>query len=728
MKKLLPLILSLLIVSSIAWSQPTQTPQNLQLADIYKRYKFFPRGIDNLNSMNDGNFYTLLKNGRTIERYSYKTGLSVETIFDLSTIEGHEISTIESYTFSPDESLLLLVTGKENIYRHSFVAGYYIYDIKSKELKKLSDNGKQQLATFSPDSKKIAFVRRNNLFYTDLHTHTEHQITTDGEYNKIINGAPDWVYEEEFGFNKAFVWSVDSRHIAWYRFDESDVKQFNMTMYHDLYPEWYRFKYPKAGEKNAVVEILATALGSETILKFDIGEETDQYIPRIKWTSDPELLSIVRLNRRQNHVEILHANVHTGESRVIYEEKEDKYISEVSDQMITYLSNNEEMLIISERDSWSSIYLYNYKTSEIKQLTESGYDIHTLLGVDEKKGLLYYSSHERDPLYLDSYSVKLDGSDKKLLTPKKGWNVTDFSKGFNYFINTWSNANTPPVISLHKKSGQEIRVLEDNSSLAQRMKDYQFAETEFFSYKTKDNFDLQGYMIKPPNFNPQNKYPLFMFVYGGPESQNVMDRFNYSRGAWFQYLAQQGYVVVCVDNRGTNGQGEDFRKATYMQLGKYETIDQIEVAEYLGEKDFIDESRVGIFGWSYGGFMSLNCLFKGAEIFNMAISVAPVTNWRYYDTIYTERFMRTPQENPDGYDSNSPIFFTDRMRGKLLLIHGMGDDNVHFQNSVELMKALVKSDKQFDSRFYPNKNHGIHGGNTTWHLYNKMTDYILENL
>ncbi len=727
MKKIL-LLLSLFSMSWCFNLRAQQDNKKLELSDIFKFYKFYPAGIENLVSMEDGEHYTLLSENKRIEKYNYQTGAYESTILDISKITNPPVKEIQGFTFGPRERNILLVSNKQSIYRHSFVADYYVFNIDRNDIQPLSTGGKQQLATFSPDGTKIAFVRDNNLFWVDLKSKKEHQLTEDGEKNKIINGAPDWVYEEEFGFNKAFVWSVDSKKIAYYRFDESHVKQFNMTIYNDLYPEWYRFKYPKAGERNSIVQIFVADLETGKKEEMDIGEETDQYIPRIKWTTDPEILSIIRLNRLQNHVWVLHANASSGESKVVYEEKEEKYVSEVSDEMITYLDNGEEFLIISERNDWYSIYLYNFQTFEIKQITESGYDIHSLLGFDQKTGTIYYSSHERGPKYLDTYSIRKDGKKKKRLTSQAGWNSTNFSRGFTYFTNQYSNINTPPVISLHKKNGSLIRVLEANSALKQRMDEYGFAEVDFFEFKTKDMVKLEGYMLKPADFDPAKKYPLFMYVYGGPESQIVKDGFLTSRGAWFQYLVQKGYVVACVDNRGTNARGEDFRKATYMQLGKLETIDQIAAARYLGNLPYINKDRIGIFGWSYGGYMSLLSLFKGSEIFSMAISVAPVTNWRFYDTIYTERFMRTPQENPEGYDENSPIFFVDRMKGKLLLIHGMGDDNVHFQNSAELTKALVDADKQFDMQFYPNKNHGIYGGNTTYHLYNKMSDFIEENL
>lgn len=702
--------------------------KQISLEDLYKRYMFMPRGVVELQSMNDGEHFTVLNSGRKIDKYKYSDGGYSETLLDLDQLDSSSVHLIENYALSPDENFVLLMTNKEEIYRHSFTANYYIFKSKDNSLRPLSREGKQQLATFSPDSRKIAFVRQNNLFYTDLKTGEEKQLTFDGEYNRIINGAPDWVYEEEFGFNKAYTWSIDGTKIAFYRFDESRVKQFNMTIYEGLYPEWYKFKYPKAGENNSIVNILVADLETGKTIEMDTGGENDQYIPRIKWTSDPELVSIVRLNRLQNHLEILHADVNTGESEIIYEEKEEKYISEVTDQTFNYLENGKEMVLMSEMQGWKSLYLYNFDSGEISAITQPGYDVNSFLGYDEKNKTVYYSSHERDPKCLDTYSIRINGKKKRLITEQEGWNETSFSKNYSYYINKWSDINTPYVTTLYNIDGEKVGDLEDNHSLKKRLREYGFARTEFFNFITSDSLKLEGYIIKPADFDPDKEYPLLMHVYGGPESQKVRDSFDPGRWPWFQYFVQQGYIVACVDNRGTDGHGEAFRKITYMELGKYETRDQIEAAQYLGKLDYIDVSRIGVFGWSYGGYMSLLCLFKGAEIFSMAVSVAPVTNWRFYDTIYTERFMRTPQENPNGYDNNSPIFFTDLMRGKLLLIHGMGDDNVHFQNSAELVKALVNSDKQFESQFYPNKNHGISGGNTSYHLYKRMTDFILENL
>lgn len=701
--------------------------KEISLESIYREYKFYPHSVSNIRSMNDGLHYTIMTQGKYIQKFSYKTGDFIAVLLDLTQIEEPGFSSFSAYEFSADESKILLTTDRRNIFRHSYVAEYYIYDTRSKKLTGLSENGMQQIAEFSPDGNKVAYVRDNNLFVKELGSGKEKQLTDDGEHNKIINGIPDWVYEEEFAFNKAFYWSPDSKYIAYFRFDEEDVKEFNLTMFEGLYPSWFSFKYPKAGEKNSDVEIWTINLETGRKQQLDTGSETDQYIPRIKWTKEPAVVSILRLNRLQNKLEVLHSNAGTGKSGVVYTESEEQYIAEVSDESVIYLENGEEFIIVSERDGYRHFYLYNYHTASITAITSGEFDITGFLGFDNKTSTLYYTSCENSPLRQDVYSIQATGKKKKRLSSEAGWNTAEFSKNFEYFINNYSNINQPLYVSLHDKKGKLIRVLEDNSEMVSSLEEYGFSKTEFFSFKNASDIELYGYMIKPSDFDESKKYPLFIYVYGGPESQNVRDSWSYN-SPWFQMLVQKGYIVACIDNRGTDNRGEEFRKSTYMQLGKYETVDQTEAAIYLGGMDYIDESRIGIYGASYGGYMSLSCLFKSPDVFKLAISMAPVTNWRYYDTIYTERFMRTPQENPDGYDHNSPMHFTDGMEGKLLLIHGMADDNVHLQNSAELVKALVDSNKQFDMVFYPNKNHGIRGGNYSFHVYSKMTEFVLENL
>ncbi|MFO7924533.1 MAG: S9 family peptidase [Bacteroidales bacterium] len=699
--------------------------KEITLDDIHKKGTFSSRTVSGLRSMKDGIHYTTMEEGREVHKYRYDTGEMVEVIFSTDRLRGNEFESFSNYEFSNDEKQILFTTAREQIYRHSFRAEFYIWDIEKENILPLSEQGKQQLATFSPDGSMVAFVRDNNLFYTDCESDIEIQVTTDGKVNEIINGAPDWVYEEEFGFSKAFAWSPDSRKLAYYRFDESHVRMFNMTMYGDLYPEWYQFKYPKAGEKNALVTIHVFDIENGSYTGMDTGEETDRYIPRIKWTRDPSKLAIYRLNRLQNHIEVLIADAASGSSHVLWEENNEYYISETGDNLITFLEDGKHFLVMSERSGWMHFYLYDMKGKLLNAVTGGKWEVDRLAGIDEVNRRIYYSSSEVSPLQRNIYSIGLNGLDKKRLTPLDGTNSAVFSEGFRYYINYHSNASTPSYITLHDATGELIRVLEENSGLKKVTSEYGFSKKEFFTFTTSEGVKLNGYMIKPPDFDEDREYPLFMYVYGGPGHQAVTD--SWSTGAWYQMLAQKGYVIACVDNRGTGARGEEFMKSTYLQLGKYETIDQIEAARYLGAKSYIDAGRIGIFGWSYGGYMAGLCMTKGAEVFRLGISGAPVTNWRFYDTVYTERYMRTPQENPDGYDDNSPVNHVDKLKGKFMIIHGTADDNVHMQNTVEMVDRMISEGKQFKMLLYPNHSHGIRG-NASYHMYTGITDFILENL
>jgi len=701
-----------------------QESSRITLEDIYGSPAFMPDMLRGLNSMNDGVHYTV-QEGSQIKKYSYKTGEVVKTLFDATQFE--EIDRFTAYQFNDTEEKILIETEHEQIYRHSYSAYYYVYDCAEGTVIPVSANGKQQLGTLSPSGSHAAFVRDNNLYIRDLSGVREEQLTFDGVRNQVINGAPDWVYEEEFGFSQGFCWSPDGQKIAFYRFDESQVKLFHMTMFGTLYPESYEFKYPKAGEENSQVSIHVYDLESGKTTPMDVGDESDQYIPRIKWTKDTNTLSIMRLNRLQNQLDILHANAATGNSKVVYQEVNQWYISEASDQTITYLEDGESFILNSEKDGYFHLYYYNFVSGNMEAITSGDFDVSSFIGYDKKSNLLYYSSYEESSIERHVYSISLDGSKKKKISTRPGNNSATFSKTFKYYILNNSSANTPYHITLHKQKGKEIRVLVDNEQLTETTKKYGFALSEFLTVPTASGQELNAWMIKPLDFDPEKEYPLFIYVYGGPESQNVIDSWG-RRAPWFQMLVQQGYIVACVDNRGTNGRGEAFRKATYMKLGELETIDQIEAAQWFGSQSYIDADRMGIFGWSYGAYMTSLCMTKGKGTFKMGIAVAPVTTWRYYDTVYTERFMRTPQENPEGYDQNSPINFADGLQGKFLLIHGSGDDNVHFQNSMDFVEALVQANKQFDMQFYPNKNHGIYGGNTSFHLYTRMTEFVLENL
>jgi dipeptidyl-peptidase-4 len=699
--------------------------KEITLDDIYLNGTFNEHTVSGLRSMLDGEHFTTLENNQKITKFSYKTGNLIEILFN--TLESN--FKVEDYTLSSDESKILLAVNAEYIYRRSYKAEYYIYDIKTKTLEKLSKNGKQKHAAFSPNALKVGFVRGNNIFITDLSTKEEKQITFDGKFNEIINGGTDWVYEEEFSFTRAFFWSPDGNKIAYYKFDESEVKIFNMTKYNeDLYPENYAFKYPKAGEKNSIVSIhIYDLLNRETNL-MDIGSETDQYIPRIKWTSIENTLAIIRENRLQNHLEILLTNALNGKSEVIYSEKNKYYIERIDDWYMTMTSDGKYFIINSEKDGWNHLYLYDINGEFINQITKGNWDVTSFLGLDSNTKTIYYQSAEESPLNRAIYSVKLDGSKKKKISDKKGTNKADFSVSFKYYINYYTNANTPKYITLHNKKGKLIRVLEDNKELKQTLQEYEFSPVEFISINTPSSkWDLNACIVKPNDFDPNKKHPLLIFLYGGPGSQRATDSWLRNR-AWHQMLAQKGYIVAYIDNRGTGARGEEFKKMTYGQLGKYETIDQIEAAQNLSSLPYIDENRTGIWGWSYGGFMSASCLFHGSNVFEMAIAVAPVSSYRFYDSIYTELYMGLPKDNAEGYDNNALLTHADKLKGKLLLVHGTGDDNVHFQNSIELARKLTDAKKQFDMQFYIDKAHSIRGKNTRYHLFTKLTNFVIENL
>jgi dipeptidyl-peptidase-4 len=728
----LSIALALFQVSVAIHAQGISKPFTLE--ELMKNRIFSSSSVGGLKSMNDGVHYTTLSvDNVKLEKFSYKSGEKVATLLDLGEFPDSKIKMIVDYEFSADEKRLLIQSDYEPLYRRSFKADYYIFDLTTKIFAPLSVKGKQQLATFSPDGKQVAFVRENNLFIADPINGTEKQITTDGKFNEIINGAPDWVYEEEFEFNKAFSWSPDSKKLAYMKFDERNVKMFNMTMFQGqkpsldenaLYPANSQFKYPKAGEDNSVVTVHIYNMESGNTLRINTGPEKDQYIPRIMFTKDPEFLAVLRLNRLQNKFEILKTNANTGQSEVIYTEENKCYIDEGNFDNLSFLPDGKSFVITSERDGWSHLYLYDMNGNSVKQLTSGNFDVTGYYGFDPAKKLFYYQAAGISPLQREVYAVDMDGK-VKMISVNAGTNTADFSSTYKYYISTFSSASTPPVYTLYNAAGKQIRVLEDNAGLRARVVEYKPSLKEFFTFTTSENVTLNGWVIYPPDFDQSKKYPVLMDQYSGPNSQEVLDRW----GIGFnEYIAQKGYIVVCVDPRGTGGRGEAFRKVTYLQLGKYETIDQIEAAKYAASLPYVDASRIGIWGWSYGGFISASCMLKGDGAFKTGIAVAPVTNWRYYDNIYTERFMRKPLENPDGYDQNSPLFFADKLQGKLLLVHGMADDNVHVQNTLELSERLVQAGKQFDQMLYVNRNHGIYGGNTRMHLFTMIENYLRENL
>jgi dipeptidyl-peptidase-4 len=729
MKKTLILFLGLLL--SISGFSQNNKSKNIDLNAIFKTHQFYSKAVRGIYAMKDGEHYCQLNKNGIVES-SYKTGEKTKLIVDASQLLNADSSRIRinSYSFNADESQVLIASNTEAIYRHSTKSDYFIYDIKTQKISQINRSEKISLASFSPDGSKIAFVKDNNLYYIDLASDTEHQITKDGQAEAIINGTTDWVYEEEFSFTKAYFWSPKGNYLAFYKFDESRVREYELTYYGSLYPRHEKYKYPKAGEANSIIGIYTYSLADRSIRKMDIGEETDIYIPRIQWTNSDELLSITRLNRLQNKLDLLLAEAQNGNTKTIYSES-NKYYVDIADDLYfvsTKKQPNYGFLLSSEKEGYRQLYYYSMQGQLIKKLTTGSWDIDHVIGFDANKKTVYINAAKNSPLNREVYAVNLKGKLSPVET-QEGWNQVNFSKNFQYYIANWSDANHAPVYRLKDRKGKLIKVLEDNQAIEKTVKSFNFLKKEFFTFTTSENIKLNASRILPPNFDANKKYPVLFYVYGGPGSQTVLNRWGGSRDAWFQMLAQKGIIIVSVDNRGTGFRGEEFKKMTYLQLGKYETQDQIEAAKYMASLPYVDKNKIGIFGWSYGGYMSSLAMTKGADVFKTGIAVAPVTNWRYYDNIYTERFMRTPQENGKGYDDNSPINHVDKLKGNYLLIHGGADDNVHPQNSYDMVTALVAANKKFDYMAYPNSNHGIYTGkNTSLHLYTKMTDFLIKYL
>ncbi len=702
--------------------------KKLSLSHVWGTEQLIPNSIDEIRSMNDGETYTVLKNNEIVQ-YSYKTGKKIKTVLNGDKImhkgELHQLI-IEDYEFSRDESMVLLTTDKEYIYRRSYLASHYMYMLKTAELIPVSEKGKQRLCEISPDGLKVAFVRDNNIFLMDIKTGIEMQVTADGEFNKIINGVPDWVYEEEFGFSKGFFWSADGNKILYYKFDESNVKEFTLNKYFgNEYPELYTYKYPKAGEDNSVVKIYVYHLNDNSHVEIDTGEEKDIYFPRIGWTKNENMLWFQRLNRHQNFLEIILADSHTGKSKTIYTET-NKYYIDITDNL-TFLNDKQHFIITSEKDGFNHLYLYNLNGNEICQITKGNYDILSIENIDEKRKVIFYTSSENQAINQMLYSISFDGKNKKRLFDREGYYKAQFSKNSRYFILTFSDVNTPPQYIIYSSDGKKLVELENNFRFVEKIKDFNFAKTEFFSFYTSENIQLNAWCLKPEKTESYKEYPVLLYVYGGPGSQTVRNQWGGIQYIWFQYLVQNGIIVVSVDNRGTGGRGEEFKKCTYLQLGKLETADIIETVKYLSTLPYVDKDRIGVFGWSYGGFLASLCMTKGSDFFKTGVAVAPVTNWRYYDNIYTERYMRTPQENPDGYDKNSPVFYADKLKNPFLIIHGDADDNVHAQNTYELINAFIDNNKQFELMIYPNKNHGIYGKWTRYHLFTIISEFLFRN-
>ncbi|WP_418833363.1 S9 family peptidase [Phocaeicola sp.] len=698
------------------------------------------QSIHGLKPMLDGEHYTQISpDHKRIVKYSFKTGEEVGTVFDVATARNHTLKSFDDYILSPDESLILIQTETKPIYRRSFTAVYYIYNVKNRTLEPLSEGGPQQVPLFSPDSHQIAFVRNNNIFLVKLlFGNSESQVTKDGEYNKVLNGIPDWVYEEEFGFNRAFDFSADSRMIAYIRFDESQVPMFSFPEYKGMfpsrdeyasYPGAYTYKYPKAGETNSTVSVHTFDIKSRVTRKMNLEMDADGYIPRIKFTSDPEKLAIMTLNRHQNRFNVYMANPRSALCKTVIRDEAEQYIKEQAYSDIVFYPEN--IVMMSERDGYNHLYLYSIGGNLIKQITSGKFEVKEFLGWDQKTNVFYYTSNEESPLRSAVY--KVDGKGKKTkLSTRVGTNNALFSKNFAYYINTYSSKDTPTLITLNNNKGKEMATLMDNAELKSKVANLNMPTKEFFTFKTPDGVELNGWMMKPAHFDPNKKYPVIMHQYSGPGSQQVLDRWgigSFGDGGMFEaYMCDKGYIMVCVDGRGTGGRGAAFEKCTYLFLGVKESKDQAAAAHYLSTLPYIDGTRIGIWGWSFGGYNTLMSMSEGSGAFKAGVAIAAPTDWRFYDSVYTERFMRTPKENGEGYDAGSPIKQAAKLQGKLLLIHGTADDNVHFQNCAEYNEALVQANKQFDMQVYTNRNHGISGGNTRNHLMNRVADFFIENL
>ncbi|MGN0052187.1 MAG: S9 family peptidase [Prevotella sp.] len=732
---------TLLLMAALITMTVQSFAAKLDLKSI-TRGEFRAESMASLKPLDDGESYSQVSSdGTKILKYSFKTGKQTGVIFDLNNVRGPKIriDRIDGYIFSPDGKRILIQTDTRYIYRRSFTATYYIYEVQNNKMGPLSVGGEQQTPLFSPDGNMIAFVRQNNIFLVKLlYDNAESQVTTDGERNSIINGIPDWVYEEEFSTNRSMVFTADSRQLVWIKYDESKVKEFsfqwfrgsNPTMDEYLtYPGSYVYKYPKAGEDNSKVGVYSFDIKSRKTRQIDVPLDADGYIPRIVMTSDPTKVAVFTMNRHQDDMRIYMANPLTTLAKLVVQDKVDKYVKQESMCAVTF--TDQHILVPSERDGYNHIFIYTLNGQLKRQVVKGHFEVTDIYGMDDKTGDVFYAANELGPQDKQVYVSHANGKTERL-TSKEGQNNATFSRGFRYFINIWSDLNNPPVYTLNDSRGRILHTMIDNKALKEKYQSYGLGTKELFSFTTSEGVKLNGWMVKPADFSPSKRYPVIMFQYGGPGSQQVLNYWNIGatgQGAILeQYMAQQGYIVACVDNRGTGGRGAEFEKCTYLRLGEKEAFDQVEAALWLGQQPYVDKDRIGMWGWSYGGWNTLMSMSEGRPVFCAGVAVAPPTCWRYYDSVYTERYMRTPKENKSGYDEVNPIARAAKLHGALLICHGLADDNVHFQNTAEYTEALIQADKDFKENIYVNRNHGISGGNTRNHLYRQIIQWFDEKL
>lgn len=700
--------------------------------------KFAAKTVNGINPIEGTDTYARISDdGKRVDCYSFKTGKLLRNLFDVSNTMGKKIDSFDGYILSPDGTRMLIQTKTKSIYRRSFTAVYYLYNIASRKLEPLSDGGPQQVPVWSKDGLQVAFVREGNIYLVKLlYDNAEVQVTKDGKFNEVINGLPDWVNEEEFGFNRALTFNADGTMICWLRYDEKDVKTYSLQMYKGMkpekqenavYPGFYSYKYPKAGEDNSKVTAWSYDIKSHRISKLQVPLDADSYMPRIKATDDASKVVVYTMNRHQDELCLYSVNPRSTVAQLIVKEHVEKYVKEEAMEAVTFIGNN--VLLPSDRSGFMKLYIYSMN-GQLHRTIGGDYDITAVYGYDAKTGDVYYQAAALGPSDRQVYVAHKNGKTVRL-SDKKGWNTALFSGDYQYFVNTWSDYNTPYVVTTRDNNGRVISTLQDNADLKAKVAESGFAKREPFSFTTSEGVQLNGWILKPLNFDASKRYPVIMHQYSGPGSQQVTDSWSAGSmgqgGAFDSYLAQQGFIVVSVDGRGTGGRGADFEKCTYLKIGDLESKDQVEAALYLGSLPFVDKDRIGIWGWSYGGFNTLMSMSEGRGVFRAGVAIAPPTSWRFYDSIYTERYMRTPKENPDGYDVN-PIVRAQKLHGALLLCHGTADDNVHPQNSYEYAEALVQADKDFRELYYTNRNHSIYGGNTRNHLLRQVANFFVTEL
>ncbi|MEN9346031.1 MAG: hypothetical protein RLZZ60_1500 [Bacteroidota bacterium] len=726
------LVLALSLVSII--HQANAGNGLLSLEKIWFSREYSPKMVAGFKYLKDGKSYCKIEDQegyKVCKQYDVATGAEGKVLFSTQQIlVDQKPIQFESFQFSADEQLVLFSNGFEAVYRHSGKSNVWVYNLKTKTLQKITDH-KIMYATLNALGNRVAFVSDNNLFYYDLSKNKTVQVTKDGKKNAIINGAVDWVYEEEFTMSRGFEWSPDGQYLAYYRFDETQVPEFGMDIYGSLYPKRETWKYPKAGEPNSKVQVYIHSVGksksmlcnTQDLVSASNNNPFDHYLPRIQWMNN-QALCVQKLNRLQNHLQILQFAYAQPNAKVIYSETNDKYV-EVVDW--TFSEGPLKAFFTSEKSGYKHLYALDAQ-NQVIALSSGSWEIDQVLGIDQVKQVVYFTSGKDNPSERQLYVLSIADKSIKALTTEKAWHNIRFSPGFNYFTDQYSTLQKPAITALKEANGNLVKILEDNTALSNKLADLSLGQVKFGHFTSIDSVELDYWQILPAQFDSTKRYPVLFFVYGGPGHQTVQNMWSGANYMWYQYLAQKGYMVITIDNRGSGGRGEAFKKMTYLNLGKYETMDYIAAAKYFGQQTYVDAKRIGIFGWSYGGFMASSCITKGADNFKAAVAVAPVTNWRYYDNIYTERYMRTPQVNAEGYDNNSPINHVAKIKGKYLIIHGTADDNVHFQNAAEMIKTMNDQNIPYDAEIYPNTNHGIGGGKTRWHLFNKITDFLLLNL